>query len=112
MWVDGCQGAQKFQQIGVDAATNVLEALFIRGALPTRLPILIVDMNAGVGNFADATLSLIKTMNHPISYVGLTEDLIGDGWPTGCAVGMVGPLVVPWGRPPLVVPWGRKVTIH
>eukprot|EP00974_Lingulodinium_polyedra_P057182 5502082-Lingulodinium_polyedra.AAC.1 len=42
------QGAAKYQQIGADAAKNTFLALFKEASLPTGVPLLIVDLNAGV----------------------------------------------------------------
>lgn len=74
------QGAMKFQQIGVDAAQKVISALLSDATLPARIPILIVDLHAGVGNFAEAAVELQCTLNHPIVYVGVTEDPMTCEW--------------------------------
>ena len=74
------EGAAKFQQIGTDAAKNTLLALLEEALVPPAIPIMIVDLNAGVGNFADAFLETRSNFNRPIVYVGFTEDPMALAW--------------------------------
>ena len=60
------KGPLKMQQTGKDAAEKVLRALLDDMDLPGRSPLLIVDMNAIVGNFADAFLSVRDQINRPL----------------------------------------------
>ena len=74
------QGALKFQQIGCDAAKKVISSLLSGATVPARIPILIVDLHAGVGNFAEATIELQCIMNQPMVYVGVTDDSMTCEW--------------------------------
>ncbi len=74
------QGAHKFQQIGVDAAKKILLGLLEDSELGQRVPLLVVDIQCGVGNFADAFIEVRSKFNRPMAYVGLADDSIGLLW--------------------------------
>ena len=74
------QGAAKYQQIGADAAKKVLQGILEDSTIPAGMPLLLVDLHAGVGNFADAFLELRADFKRPMSYVGFTEDAMTREW--------------------------------
>ena len=74
------KGPLKMQQIGKDAAEKVLRGLLDDMDLPGRSPVLIVDMNAIVGNFADAFISVRAQINRSLYYIGFVDDPMGLDW--------------------------------
>ncbi len=74
------QGARKAQQIGMDAATQVLLAALEGAMSPERAPVAIVYVNCGVGNSADATIVSREKFNRPIPYIACVDDPSGLLW--------------------------------
>ncbi len=69
------KGGKKWEQIGPDAATKVLGGLLTGIDLPARSCFIVIDLFPGVGNFFDAFVDLRKALNHPMVYVGTSDDL-------------------------------------
>ena len=66
--------AEKFQQIGQDAAKKILTAALTNlGSEAERTALLIVDLSSRTLEFAKATCEVKKTVSTPLYYLGLTE---------------------------------------
>ena len=75
------RGGKRYEQVGEDAATKVLESLLESDKLSgdTR-GFLILDLNVGVGDFFWAYLSRMKAMQCPVAYLGATPSSVEAEW--------------------------------
>ena len=75
------QGANKFEQLGVDANAKLLQSVFDIGEMPGRAGVCVYEMNIGVGNVFDASLAKkCSGPNFPLVYFTHTDDPRVQDW--------------------------------
>ncbi|CAJ1415004.1 unnamed protein product [Effrenium voratum] len=79
--IDGSlRGGRRFEQIGVSAASKLLEAL-LETEMPNNMSgIMICDLCTGVGDVFWAWLERLKAMKCPILYMGASADPVSVEW--------------------------------
>ena len=90
------RGGKRFEQIGVDAATKLLDAILESDVqVPDNIGgILLVDLSVGVGDFFRAWLKKVNTMRCPLLYVGATASPSDAEWLQHVTVEEVGSQVL------------------
>ena len=66
-------GAKKAEQLGVDAALQLLQSMISGAALPPRSVLLICDPNLLTGDFVRAFLNIIPEVGVPVRFFGATS---------------------------------------
>ncbi|CAK9040562.1 unnamed protein product [Durusdinium trenchii] len=74
------QGAQKYQQIGCNAATKILDAALDGVAVDSNGAMFIIDVNPGVGNMFDAFMAKRASVNYNLQYVAMVHEDLSAEW--------------------------------
>lgn len=75
------RGSKRYEQLGVDACTKILESLLEADKPPADVQaFILLDLSPGVGDFFWAWLSRVKAMKMPVFHIAVTPSAVEAEW--------------------------------